>query len=201
MSRLREILARVQPVAAWLAVVATVFSAGYFFARAEFVREGRIQTLEEQWNTRTEGLGELQERVLALEESRVSVSNNEARVPASPDDTTDGESETDLVPFVHEGSVRCPGGGDWLSRDRNSRSQTVRYETPDRGTLVERDFRVISNNYGSFGELQNIVTSDDRVIGVLLGISCDPPDRPGAPGGWLDVELYGKYKPAELGSN
>ena len=70
----------------------------------------------------------------------------------------------------------------------------MRYETPDGGILVERNYRVISNNYGSYGNLTN-VKSGDRIIGAKMKITCDPPNRPGAPGGWLEVELYGTYQP------
>lgn len=200
MKRLLEILYHVQPFAAWIAVGATIFSAGYFYARIEIERDGHIRHIESRL-AKLEGSRESgepppsvqnpEQSILADDESRTGDS-----ISGSSEGANEGANESDqLMPFAHRGRVRCPGGGDWLSRERNSKSQTVRYETPSGETIEERKFQVISNNFGSYGELENIYGINDAVIGVKMRISCDPPNYPGAAGGWLEVEISGKYQP------
>lgn len=176
-------LAKLQSVAPTVAVLATVFSAGYLYSRAQTSHEYRIKSLEEQ-AAGIELVEALWRRVEALEEAVAERENDSPKPPPAP------EAES----FAKRNRVRCPGGGDWLSRERNRRTGSVTYTAPDGAWVAEAHTRILADNSGSLGELrfEDWLDGDqNRPQRVWVEISCNPPDFPGAAGGWMEVELYG----------
>lgn len=104
----------------------------------------------------------------------------------------------ELVDFSVHKRVRCPGGGDWLGRERNYRRAVMKFDSP-KGTWIDEDyteFEVVTQNHGEFGKIKystSFVHGDVRNTRLELDLWCDPPDYPGAPGGWMEISLYGKH--------
>ena len=102
------------------------------------------------------------------------------------------------VEFSVRGRVRCPGGGHLFGAEKNSRSDIVEFNAPDSTWITEAHIRTVSNNYGSFGKINFDLSSPDsegpeRKIRAWAPLRCNPPNYPGAPGGWMEVELHGKH--------
>ena len=100
------------------------------------------------------------------------------------------------VEFSKSKRVRCPGGGDWLWRERNKRSTFVEFTAP-KGTWIIADahIRTDQDNYGDYGKIVYSVSNIDgmeRKTGAKVELWCDPPNQPGAPGGWMKISLYGQ---------
>ena len=99
------------------------------------------------------------------------------------------QAEVTLVEFSVFKQVRCPGGGDWLGRERNRRSGSAEFLTPPGAKIRSVRLEEKDEHYGTIGDVQR--SEDDRLVRVPL--SCDPPDLPGAPGGWAQVKIVGTY--------
>lgn len=102
---------------------------------------------------------------------------------------TTSQTEGTLVEFSVFKQVRCPGGGDWLGRDRNRRSGMAEFLTPPGAAITNVRLEEKDEHYGTIGDVER--SEDDRLVRVPL--SCDPPDLPGAPGGWAQVKIVGTY--------
>ena len=94
--------------------------------------------------------------------------------------------------------VRCPGGGDLFGRERNNRSGIVEFKAPETTWITEAHIRPVETHYGASGDVQYDLSNPDaegveRKIRGWVRLSCDPPNYAGAPGGWMEVELYGKH--------
>ena len=183
---LRVVLLAIRTYAPTLAALATVCSAGLVFWRAETAQESRFESLDEQLDEQVAGterqVETLRVRINALEEAV------EQAAETQPTQALVAE------PFLERNRVRCPGGGDWLSRNRNHRTGSVTYEAPEGAWVAEAHTRTLADNSG---DLEQIVLTDfldgdrNKPQKAQVEISCDPPDFPGAPGGWMEVELYG----------
>ena len=180
----------IQALAAVVAVLATAFSAGYLYSRAETSHEQRIRWLEEQWETdaETKQIEELRGRIMALE--RADSAANAALGGADPAPNAAVAVES----FSTRNRVRCPGGGDWFNRNRNRRTGSVTYTAPEHAWITEVHTRVLNDNSGGLGQVdfEDFLDGDrNKPRRAQVNIWCDPPDFPGAAGGWMEVELYG----------
>ena len=131
----------------------------------------------------------------------------EAEVPSSNvemDSAADSASskENTSSEFSRRGRVRCPGGGHWLGLERNKRSGTVKFTAPD-GTMIIRDtvrVSTISDNEGSHKSVQYEENKSGDLTSAFVNFECDPPNYPGAGGGWMEIELHGEYGPISSSS-
>lgn len=118
-------------------------------------------------------------------------------------DSSDGENRPDSpdssVSFeVVSRLIRCPSGGDWLSRERNRRSGYVQFHAPSDTWILDASVeRITRSRYGKIGKLEYhetaTVDGEVRNLAVRARIWCDPPDYPGAPGSWVKARLQGKH--------
>ena len=94
--------------------------------------------------------------------------------------------------------VRCPGGGDWLGRERNRREARLEFTAPEGRVIVEPvHVRVLSDNDGDYGPIEYLDhTANGEPKRVRVGLWCDPDNFPGAGGGWMELELYGEHRNA-----
>lgn len=101
-------------------------------------------------------------------------------------------------PFSVTGGVRCPGGGDWLGRERNRREGYVEFSAPEGRVIVyPARSRVLSDNDGFQDPIDYFDRDSHGDAGVArASIGCDPPNTPGAGGGWMEIELYGEHRAA-----
>ena len=147
---------------------------------------------------------------IIINESRLNALEEAVKFLPDPDSSRDDEdlvesraseeSDVQEVKFVKKGHVRCPGGGDWLGRERNDRRTTVDYKAPS-GTWIQTEpphepyVEVLNDNDGRHGKI--VFSGHDkesRPTRVSVGISYHPPNFPGAKGGWVTVNLIGYYK-------
>lgn len=95
--------------------------------------------------------------------------------------------------FSVQGQARCPGGGClFRSSSCNRRVAYAGYDAPGPYYLDSYRIEGIETHYGSRGGIE--VTSRDeegRAMGVRVELVCNPPDRPGAPGGWSRATITG----------
>lgn len=106
-----------------------------------------------------------------------------------------GQVAPTQINFSVEKRVRCPGGGDWLGRERNKRSATIAFKAPAGRWIKAAEIKVIAKHYGRHSKVkydQSTVAGEMRRTRAHAEISCDPPDYPGAPGGWMEVRLKSK---------
>ena len=105
-------------------------------------------------------------------------------------------------PFSITGGVRCPGGGCLFRSGRcNRRSTSLRYETLPGYFVDEYQFIQGPTHHGNTGGLSLEVEVDDsgRLQRIAISLSCDPPNHPGAAGGWNRGELTGMMSYIDLG--
>ena len=97
-------------------------------------------------------------------------------------------------PFSQAGSVRCPGGGcPFSSNSCNKREVRVSYRAPGEYAITDYSSEMGSMNHGNYGDF--IPTEKDgHLIGISVHLWCDPPDFPGAPGGWANLTLKGTVR-------
>ena len=92
-----------------------------------------------------------------------------------------------------EQGVRCPGGGCFLdSSSCNLREGVVSYTAP--GDYFIENYEIIrgSMNDGNVSGLEVYQRdAENRATAVRARIWCDPPDRPGANGGWANASIQG----------
>ena len=91
--------------------------------------------------------------------------------------------------------VRCAGGG-CLPWERCPVEQiSVNYSAESGYYITEARIVEISSNHGNLGNLRPISRdSKGRPIEYTADISCDPPDYPGAPGGWAKARIEGTMR-------
>ena len=116
--------------------------------------------------------------------------------PAHPSRTTREETDEEL--FSVSQRVRCPGGGDWLARERNRREAWVEFRAPEGRVIVKpAHIRVVDDNDGRHGPIQYLDHNEkEEATRVRASLSCNPPNHPGAKGGWMEIELHGTHKQA-----
>lgn len=95
--------------------------------------------------------------------------------------------------FAVNGSVRCPGGGDLLGRERNRRSAQVSFSSPSGAEIIEYNVEQVARNDANHS-IDTDTGESGRVTKVTVRFSCDPPNYLGAGGGWYDLVLRGKYR-------
>ena len=102
------------------------------------------------------------------------------------------------VAFSVSQRVRCPGGGDWLGRERNRREARVEFRAPEGRVIVQpAHIRVVDDNDGRHGPIEYLDHNEKKeATRVRASLSCNPPNHPGAKGGWMEIELYGTHKQA-----
>ena len=95
--------------------------------------------------------------------------------------------------FSVRGGARCPGGGClFRSSSCNRATRWVSYEAPAPYYVNEYRTEDHAMNDGDISNLQ--ITAQDaegRALGVRVLLTCDPPDHPGAGGGWARATLAG----------
>lgn len=89
--------------------------------------------------------------------------------------------------------VRCPGGGCFLeSSSCNRREGVVSYTAP--GDYFIANYEIVRGamNEGNVSGLEVYERDpENRATAVRAAIWCDPPDRPGANGGWANASIEG----------
>ncbi len=101
-------------------------------------------------------------------------------------------AENFLRSFSVEGSVRCPSRGCFLeSGNCNRRDARLRYAAISDYYINDYEFVEHTGNYANTGEFRTVRDSFGKIIEISVGLSCDPPNRIGAPGGWHSGELRG----------
>ena len=137
--------------------------------------------------------------MLALASSVATcVGNWSTDAPMSVDNTSEerpvtGSTDEPLMQaFSVEKRVRCPGGGDWLGRERNRRDTTIEFRADPGKWIGPATIEVIAEHYGNHRGVKYdwaTVEGEERRVRAHAEIFCDPPDYPGAPGGWMEVRL------------
>lgn len=109
---------------------------------------------------------------------------------------TDESSNKFTQEFSSVGSARCPGGGCLFQSGSCNRRQTaVSYGAPGEYFIDRYDLIPGDMNSGNVGEVS--VSARDkagRATAVQAVLWCDPPDRPGAPGGWANATIRGTIR-------
>ena len=181
----------------WTGIVGILTVLGLLWSAATWIIqvESQFRQLREEATEgaeiRAKELDRFQEQVEnEIQEIRESVEESTASTP----------SDTNLsTPFSEVGRVRCPGGGHLLFREVNRRAGHVEFNAPEGNVIVmPAHIRVLSDNHGGYSPVEYMVpnTGEDPT-GVKASMSCDPPNFPGAPGGWMEIELYGEYRQSE----
>ena len=144
-------------------------------------------------------LEKLEESALSLQESDSS-KVEQSEVPESDSQSTTEPNVTSLHAFSTKGHVRCPGGGDWLGRERNYRADKVEFEVRD-GAWILTDppyqprVEVLADNDGSYGTIAFPERdSERRPTKVSVPFACNPPNTLGSGGGWMTIRLRGYYQ-------
>ena len=102
-------------------------------------------------------------------------------------------------PFSIPAGVRCPGGGCFLeSSNCNNRATDLRYIAPSGYFIDEYSFVQGARHYGNTGGLDVQTGDSGRTSRISVRLSCSPPDRIGAPGGWNNGELRGTISYLDL---
>ena len=102
--------------------------------------------------------------------------------------------------FSVPGSVRCSGGGCIpFDGNCNRRQMWVSYSAPGNYYLDQISVQRGGMNHGSIGNYE-ITQSDslNRALTVRVSVVCDPPDYPGAAGGWSNATLVGTERLRDL---
>ena len=141
---------------------------------------------------------EINETMVKTEQAE-QAEGNAAPPNSSQPDSTDGantKSEEAGDKFNRRGRVRCPGGGHWLGLENNKRTGTVKFNAPEGTRIIEKTVYVstIADNDGSHRKVQ-YKRDNYGVTSASVKFQCDPPNYPGAGGGWMEIELHGEYKP------
>lgn len=104
-------------------------------------------------------------------------------------------SKDSVRPFSIPGRVRCPGGGClFRSGSCNRRNTTLRYEAVSGYYIDDYEFVQGGTNHANTGHVRTEGNISGRTNKVSIELSCDPPDYPGAPGGWNEGELRGTIR-------
>lgn len=102
--------------------------------------------------------------------------------------------------FRARGAADCPAGGcPDQPRDCNRRDGQARHEAPD-GYYLDSFYYTRDTRYGGVDGLR--VTkrdSADRILAVSVGVACNPPDEPGAEGGWSRTTIVGNERLIDAG--
>ena len=130
--------------------------------------------------------------------TRNRINQVESRLDALEEDQEGQETGGIPIPFSKWGRVRCPGGGDWLGRERNRRETHVEFEAPQGQVILEpAHVRVVADNRGGYGPIEYRDHNDSgEAMSVRVHIWCDPENIFGAAGGWMEIELYGRHRRA-----
>lgn len=92
-----------------------------------------------------------------------------------------------------EQGVRCPGGGCFLqSSSCNRREGVVSFTAPGDYFIENYEIDRGAMNEGNVSGLEVYQRdAENRATAVRAKIWCDPPDRPGANGGWANASIQG----------
>ena len=106
----------------------------------------------------------------------------EENYPEEPPDQQGASNESTSNERTLRDFVRCPGGGDWLGRERNRKSSKSTFDAPEGKVIVDIEQRTLKSNDGfakhSFTQSR-----------ATMVVTCDPPNYPGAGGGWMEAEF------------
>ena len=97
------------------------------------------------------------------------------------------EQHESSVEFSISKLARCPGGGDWIGRERNNRSRQIEFLAPNGAKIESASLEDVDTHHGRVGPIEEIDG------GVRVRLSCNPPNYPGAPGGWARATLVGSH--------
>ena len=95
--------------------------------------------------------------------------------------------------FSVRGEARCPGGGCLFRSGRCNRvASSARYESSGLYYLDQYRVEGTALHHGSIGDLRITERDDEgRALAVQVTLTCDPPDYPGAAGGWSRATIAG----------
>lgn len=97
--------------------------------------------------------------------------------------------------FKSPGSVRCPGGGCFMNGNCNRRETQISYTAPGEYFIESYELVPGAMNDGNVGAVREVARDDaKRLTAVQAQLWCDPPDRPGANGGWANAVLQGTLR-------
>ena len=120
-----------------------------------------------------------------------------------PADTTDAEVASCIRDaergiqfsrtFSVRGEARCPGGGClFRSSSCNRETAYARYEAPAPYYLDGYHIENPALHHGGMDGIEVTRRDDEgRALAVSVRLVCDPPDYPGAPGGWSGATIAG----------
>ena len=90
----------------------------------------------------------------------------------------------------------CPQVVTWRGLEKNTRSADVEFKAPEVTWITQAHIRTEKKHYGKHGKIKYSVSNaggEERKIRANAQLWCDPPNYPGAPGGWMSVTLYGEH--------
>lgn len=195
----------------WAGVVALLALFGAMYGVTAWVlqitsRQAAIeQRLEELQRDQAAGPEEAEGRERPGEEAPMQESNATVEPPAGTEGVPLDPGNAPPAPppalteFAVSQRVRCPGGGDIFGRERNRRRGWVVYP-PDGWTegpvvIEEVHIQVLEDNFGSYSPIEYMNhNSEGEATRVRSRIQCNPPNYPGAAGGWMQVRLHGTYR-------
>ena len=133
-----------------------------------------------------------------VENLQKSQNNQNPEDTSSDNSAEDGAQSDNVQHFSTAGSVRCPGGGDFLGRERNRRSETVILSAPESREIIPGSITIktTGDHYGWHDpiKVEESPTEMPHIISARVRIFCNPPNYPGAPGGWMRITLNGQHR-------
>ena len=82
-----------------------------------------------------------------------------------------------------------------LRLEKNKRSANVEFKAPEGTWITQAQIRKEKKHYGGHDKIEysvSTVNGEKRKTSAKVSLWCNPPNYPGAPGGWMKVTLYGK---------
>lgn len=147
--------------------------------------------------TETPGLRQkVEELLITVETLKQDQTTQNSTINPSVNGNESGAQNDIVQPFSQTGSVRCPGGGDFLGRERNRRSGYVVLRAPEGRKIVPNSAQIqtIADNDGWHDPIElNYEPGTQNIKEARVRIFCDPPNYPGAGGGWMNIILHGQH--------
>ena len=101
--------------------------------------------------------------------------------------------------FSLPGRARCPGGGCLFRSSRCNRRETnLSYSVPSGYVVDEYKFEPGDMNDGDWDFRQPNRNQLGQIVSISVKLICDPPDFPGAGGGWSTGKLSGTVRHADI---